>query len=66
MERNINVREKYQLVAFHMHPNGTRPTTQACVLTGTEPGPFDLQDDSLFDCHFPIPHPHNRVSYKIL
>ena len=33
-KRNIDVREKHQLVASYMCPNlGTEPTTQACALT---------------------------------
>ena len=34
-ERNINVKEKHQLVASHMHPRlGSEFTTHACALTG--------------------------------
>ena len=36
-EGDTNVREKHQLVASHTCPApGTKPTTQACALTGNQ------------------------------
>ena len=37
-ERNINVQEKHNLVASHMLPARSWPTTQACALTGNQTG----------------------------
>ena len=52
-ERNIDAREKHQLVAFQMHPyqggsyapgQGIKPATQVSVLTGNQTTTFRLPD----------------------
>ena len=59
-ERNIDVREKHQLVASCMPPTGDLATTQACVLTGNQTGDF------LVCRMMPIPVRHTSQGSDVL